>query len=107
MSDVISQDFTTYTCPMHPEVIQDRPGNCPKCGMSLEPVTPPSKEKKTRYTCPMHPEVIRDEPGDCPKCGMALEPMEIGEDEENAELIDMNRRFWFSATPRRRAGTRH
>lgn len=27
-----------YTCPMHPEVIQDTPGNCPKCGMALEPM---------------------------------------------------------------------
>lgn len=24
-----------YTCPMHPEVVQDSPGNCPKCGMKL------------------------------------------------------------------------
>lgn len=24
-----------YTCPMHPEVVQDAPGNCPKCGMKL------------------------------------------------------------------------
>jgi Cu+-exporting ATPase len=31
---------TIYTCPMHPEIRQDRPGNCPKCGMSLEPVLP-------------------------------------------------------------------
>ncbi|MDO8376531.1 MAG: copper-translocating P-type ATPase [Aquabacterium sp.] len=29
-----------YTCPMHPEIRQDRPGNCPKCGMTLEPVLP-------------------------------------------------------------------
>ena len=28
-----------YTCPMHPEVRRDRPGRCPKCGMTLEPVT--------------------------------------------------------------------
>ena len=28
-----------YTCPMHPEIEQDRPGNCPKCGMTLEPKT--------------------------------------------------------------------
>ena len=28
-----------YTCPMHPEVQQDHPGNCPKCGMTLEPKT--------------------------------------------------------------------
>src|SRR5216683_6199963 len=26
-----------YTCPMHPEVVRDRPGNCPICGMALEP----------------------------------------------------------------------
>ena len=25
-----------YTCPMHPEVVQDKPGKCPKCGMALE-----------------------------------------------------------------------
>ena len=24
-----------YTCPMHPEVVKDAPGNCPKCGMKL------------------------------------------------------------------------
>ena len=29
-----------YTCPMHPEVIRNAPGDCPKCGMALEPVTP-------------------------------------------------------------------
>jgi Cu+-exporting ATPase len=31
---------TIYTCPMHPEIRQDHPGNCPKCGMSLEPELP-------------------------------------------------------------------
>jgi P-type Cu+ transporter len=31
---------TEYTCPMHPEIIQDHPGDCPKCGMALEPMTP-------------------------------------------------------------------
>ncbi len=30
---------TLYTCPMHPEVVQDHPGACPKCGMALEPMT--------------------------------------------------------------------
>src|SRR3546814_14037919 len=29
----------TYTCPMHPEVVRDAPGNCPICGMALEPTT--------------------------------------------------------------------
>jgi len=30
---------TQYTCPMHPEIVRDEPGECPKCGMALEPVT--------------------------------------------------------------------
>jgi P-type Cu+ transporter len=30
---------TIYTCPMHPEIRQDKPGNCPICGMALEPVS--------------------------------------------------------------------
>jgi len=29
-----------YTCPMHPEISQDHPGDCPKCGMALEPAMP-------------------------------------------------------------------
>jgi len=38
---------TQYTCPMHPEIIRDEPGACPKCGMALEPMLPsdePSEE---------------------------------------------------------------
>ena len=82
---------------MHPEVRQEKPGNCPKCGMSLELVESNSVEIHIEYVCPMHPEIIRSEPGSCPKCGMALEPRDIpGEDEENQELTDMSRRFWVS-----------
>ena len=35
-----AQPGTIYTCPMHPEVQQDHPGSCPKCGMGLEPMLP-------------------------------------------------------------------
>jgi P-type Cu+ transporter len=35
---------SVYTCPMHPEIRQDHPGNCPKCGMALEPVLPELEE---------------------------------------------------------------
>ncbi len=35
---------TIYTCPMHPEIRQDRPGTCPKCGMTLEPEMPGLEE---------------------------------------------------------------
>jgi Cu+-exporting ATPase len=31
---------TLYTCPMHPEIVQEGPGDCPICGMALEPMTP-------------------------------------------------------------------
>ena len=86
-----------YTCPMHPEVRQAGPGNCPKCGMALEPVTTSAAAEKIEYTCPMHPEVVQDHPGHCPKCGMALEPRTVAApQEDNAELRDMSRRFWVS-----------
>ena len=41
-----------YTCPMHPEVITDHPGNCPKCGMKLVPL----KEKKRERPTPINRE---------------------------------------------------
>jgi Cu+-exporting ATPase len=89
-----------YTCPMHPEIRLENPGNCPKCGMTLELIAPlESKvfESHVEYVCPMHPDIIRSEPGSCPKCGMALEPRGVsGEEEENRELTDMSRRFWVS-----------
>jgi P-type Cu+ transporter len=34
-----------YTCPMHPEIVQDEPGSCPKCGMALEPVAGSGEEE--------------------------------------------------------------
>lgn len=34
------REGTPYTCPMHPEVISAGPGDCPKCGMPLEPLVP-------------------------------------------------------------------
>lgn len=89
----------TFTCPMHPEVEQLGPGDCPKCGMALEPKEVPPTTTKTEWTCPMHPEIVRDAPGDCPKCGMALEPRTVTDEAEdqNPELRDMTRRFWFAA----------
>ena len=86
-----------YTCPMHPDVRQAGPGSCPDCGMALEPVTP-KPAAAAEWTCPMHPEIIRPGPGTCPICGMALEPRTVvPSDDENRELRDMTKRFWFSA----------
>ena len=51
----------------------------------------------SKYTCPMHPEIIRDAPGSCPICGMALEPvMPSLDDDENPELRNFRRRFWWT-----------
>ena len=87
-----------YTCPMHPEVRAEQSGPCPKCGMALEPVSPPTSTK-TEWVCPMHPEIVRDAPGTCPICGMALELRTAlpADEETNPELRDMSRRFWFAA----------
>jgi Cu+-exporting ATPase len=87
----------TYVCPMDPEVRQDGPGACPKCGMALELETPVATTR-VEYVCPMHPEVVRDAPGSCPICGMALEPRTVSlEEEDNPELRAMQRRLWVSA----------
>jgi len=85
-----------YTCPMDPEVRQQGRGDCPKCGMALEPVVAAAPATKTEYTCPMHPQIVRDKPGSCPICGMTLEPRTVtAEEEKNPELVNMTRRFWI------------
>jgi Cu+-exporting ATPase len=87
---------TAYVCPMDPEVREDAPGPCPKCGMALEPEQPQTLTR-TEWVCPMHPEIVRDASGSCPICGMALEPRTATVEEDNPELRDMSRRFWFAA----------
>ncbi len=105
-----------YTCLMHPEVRQNTPGVCMKCGKTLIPVAAAARAQQqaapspvapadapdiattgAAYTCPMHPEIRQDRPGSCPKCGMTLEPVipEL-EAEDNVELKDFSRRFWWT-----------
>jgi P-type Cu+ transporter len=86
-----------YVCPMDPEVREEYPGACPKCGMALEPSLPVAPATRIEYTCPMHPQIVRPGPGACPICGMALEPRTVvAQETENPELVSMTRRFWVS-----------
>jgi P-type Cu+ transporter len=96
LASVPSGGGSKYTCPMHPEVISDKPGSCPKCGMTLERITP-STQGKTIYTCPMHPEVEQDHPGQCPKCGMTLEPKTVGgaDEHDHGEIRSLSVKFWI------------
>jgi len=116
-----------YICPMHPEVRQDEPGDCPKCGMHLVPDDGPQRGMPTEghashgqmehqssdgrydqvpegytgtvYTCPMHPQVRQVKMGSCPICGMGLEPetATLTEDGPNPELVDFTHRLWVGA----------
>ena len=57
----------SMTCPMHPDVVEPRPGSCPICKMSLVPV-----RLDTSWLCPIHTREISDKEGSCRICGRPL-----------------------------------
>ena len=78
-----------YTCPMDPEVRQQGPGDCPKCGMALEPARCRAARDQDRIHLPDASGNCAGRAGDCPICGMALEPRTVSvEEEKNPELVE-------------------
>ncbi|MCK5719583.1 MAG: hypothetical protein KAH84_06485 [Thiomargarita sp.] len=73
-----------YVCPMHPEIVSEKPGSCSICGMFLVEKAHKSHENPAtinehseqhladKYVCPMHPEIMSEKPGSCSICGMFL-----------------------------------
>ena len=45
----LNANKTQYTCPMHPEIIEDQPGDCPICGMDLVPMQPVDEDENKSY----------------------------------------------------------
>lgn len=111
-----TNDKQLWTCGMHPQVIQEEPGNCPICGMKLTPLnaetrgttqddqmhdhdstnraemdrTEGKKDKKILYwRAPMDPTYISDKPGKSPM-GMDLVPVYEGEEPTSASMITID-----------------
>lgn len=61
-----------YTCPMDPDIIEEQPGTCPRCGMTLDPI-----RLDTAYACPVHTNEIQPTPGKCRIDGRALVPVTV------------------------------
>ena len=57
----------SMTCPMHPDVVESRPGTCPLCKMSLVPI-----RLDTSWMCPIHTTVMSDHSGTCRICRRQL-----------------------------------
>ena len=79
-----------YFCPMHSEVVSDKAGKCPQCGMKLEMRTVRMAETESpemmSYVCPMHPDQNSGEPGNCSKCGMLLKEKKITTEEKSSKM---------------------
>src|SRR6185436_11478443 len=78
----------SQTCPMHPDIVESKPGTCPLCKMNLVPV-----RLDASWMCPVHAVVIEREAGTCRLCGRALVPVVVSltwscRGEVNAEFLE-------------------
>lgn len=91
--DLEAVEGQLWTCGMHPQIIQDQPGNCPICGMALTPVKESTQDRRSQpsgerrilyYRAPMDPTYTSDKPGKSPM-GMDLVPVYADEVEGESE----------------------
>ena len=62
----------SMTCPMHPDIVEEKPGSCPLCKMALVPV-----RLESVWTCPVHSAVVEHARGTCPICRRDLIQMTV------------------------------
>lgn len=104
-------DGIIYTCSMHPQIQQDKPGDCPICGMDLVPLDVDAGATQNMgthggqveaedhgvlgYACAMNCVPPLEEPGNCPVCGMEMQPV-IEDRAAGPATGDLDRRFAMS-----------
>jgi Heavy metal binding domain len=64
----------SYVCPMHPNMVMNKPGQCSICGaaLGLSAKEQMKMEVMGKYTCPMHAAVVSNKPGKCSICQSTL-----------------------------------
>jgi len=87
-----ADEHQLYSCGMHPQIIQEGPGNCPICGMKLTPVrsgaVSTSGERKIKYwKSSMDPTFVSDKPG---KDAMGMDLVPVYEDEVQQQAISID-----------------
>jgi hypothetical protein len=78
----------SMTCPMHPDIVESKPGSCPLCKMNLVPV-----RLDASWMCPIHAVVTEPQAGSCRLCGRALVPVVVSltwtcRGDVNAEFLE-------------------
>ena len=76
-----------WTCPMHPQIIQDKPGNCPICHMELVPVKESIKQEDSQDHSTQHSIQIKIDPSMIQKIGIRTQTAEKKQVERSISVV--------------------